>query len=148
MIVFVLLVAAIRGSVVSEGAGFFTGDPGLFREWTQTLPDDIQESFDFNKEPFGFVFLRVEERLFGRIGGARLAVDAVASIYGEEEQFALFRCVFLLEILRDLNKLKNEDGQLSETATNNLTIIAHESGYELEYIMPIISLVQPFNGGP
>jgi hypothetical protein len=108
----------------SEKAKFFTADPSLFFRWVATLNPDDRKSVDPEENSHGHVFLEVERILFGKKGSAWLMASQVPT-EDEDEQEALFRAVFLLEILNSLDLL-GEGSELSEVAKANLLTIARD----------------------
>lgn len=130
-------------SLVTEAECFFTVDASIFDAWRESLPIEDRETFDLKTHPFGTVFVNVERRLFGSVGGARLIVSRIPT-ESEDVEAVLFRAVFLVKILNDLNILFNPDdtkNELSDTAVENLSRVSLEAGMDLgELSSPLYKL--------
>ena len=123
----------------SSVASFFTVDPQIFHLWRASLEDEsVRDLTDPAKHNFGSILPLVEQQLFGASHRA-LSLAAAVPIESDDGLAALFRSLFVVNIMDHLSLLRGEDDQLSKAAIDALGHIATDCGVDSDELVEIVS---------
>jgi hypothetical protein len=123
----------------SSVASFFTGDPEIFHLWRASLEDEsVRDQTDPARNNFGSILPLVEQQLFGESHRA-LSLAAAVPIESDDDLEALFRSLFVVNIMDRLSLLRGENDQLSQAAMDALRHIATDCGVDPGELVEIVS---------